>query len=134
LSRIITGVFLTVGDHDEDELGGPVVLHDVGHAVLDVVDAAPDRIQQRRGGAGDESLARERRHLLHPGEAVEDLVGILGIELHQGEGGFPRQPPLLVQEGVEPADDFVPDGLHGPGAVEDDGDVGVVRLHAVSPS
>jgi hypothetical protein len=41
--------------------------------------------------------------------------------------------PLLLYKAVEPADDVVPDGLHGPGAVEDDGDVRVIRLHAVSP-
>jgi hypothetical protein len=64
---------------------------------------------------------------------VYDLVRVLGVELHQGEGGLPGELLLPVQEGVEPADNVVPDGLHGPGAVEDDGDVRVIRRHAVSP-
>jgi hypothetical protein len=51
-AELAAGVLLPVGDHDEDDFGGPVVLHDVGHAAFDVVDAAADRIQQRQEARG----------------------------------------------------------------------------------
>ena len=54
---------------------------------------------------------------------MDDLVGVVAVELDQGERALIRLLALLRDERVEAIDHIAPQAAHGPRAVDEEGDV-----------
>lgn len=126
LSELLAGVFLSVGDDDHDNAVRPRFGSHLGQTLVKVVDPPPHGIKERCTGARDKGFTGEFLHIGDGCELADDFIGILRVELDQGEGGLAGFGLLFLEEGIESTNDIVTDGLHGAGTVEDDGNVNVV--------
>ena len=123
----VAGVFMAVSEDGDDDFAGFGFVRAGGEGAGHFGQGAADGIEEGGAASGEEGGGGEVRDFGQGDGLVEDFV--LVIEEDEGEAGGIAAgfAALGGEEGVEAADGVVGDGLHGTGAVEDEGDFGEHR-------
>jgi hypothetical protein len=111
----VAGILESVGQ-DHDELVGRIAA-----AALGPVEQELDGVVQRGAPTWLEPVANRAHGIQGPG-VDDDFVGVIAIELDDGDRGLAARRPLLGEEPVEAGDDVVGDRLHRARAVEEEPD------------
>lgn len=122
LGVLRAGVFFAVGEDGDDDFLRPLRCRAGGKGSGHFLEGATDGIKEGGAATGLVSGGGEVGDFGEGDGFDGDIV--LVIEEDEGEAGFAFFAALGGEEGIEATDGVVHDGLHGPGAVEDDGDFG----------
>ena len=102
------GVLVAVGD-DRHELE---LVRIGGDSCVDPIDNSTNRVEEGGGASGSVRVGIEVGGTGDGSGVENDLLGILPVELHEGDSALAGQLTLLVEERVEPTDGVVGDRPH----------------------